>query len=102
LLNESEFRRRTYVPARFFASYGPATAEINVAGKRKKTMNPLLQCKPTILPLFIAAVLACFGLLPKALAVVPPPDGGYPGFNTAEGQNALFNLTSGSANTAVG
>jgi Chaperone of endosialidase len=65
-------------------------------------MNPMLQCKPTILPLFIAGVLACFGLLPKALAVVPPPDGGYPGFNTAEGQNALFSLTTGAANTAVG
>jgi hypothetical protein len=65
-------------------------------------MNPLLQCKPTILPLFIAGVLACFGLLPKALAVVPAPDGGYPGFNTAEGQNALFRLTTGVANTAVG
>ena len=38
-------------------------------------MNPLLQCKPTILPLFITGVLACFGLLPKALAVVPPPPG---------------------------
>jgi Chaperone of endosialidase len=35
-------------------------------------------------------------------AVVPPPDGGYPNFNTAEGQNALFSLTTGSANTAVG
>jgi Chaperone of endosialidase len=35
-------------------------------------------------------------------AVLPPPDGGYPGFNTAEGQNALFSLTTGSANTAVG
>jgi Chaperone of endosialidase len=42
-------------------------------------------------------VLAC-----PALAVFPPPDGGYPGFNTAEGQNALFNLTTGAANTAVG
>ena len=59
-------------------------------------MNPLLQCKPTIPPLFIAGVLACSGLLPKALAVVPPPDGGYPGFTTAEGANALFNLTTGS------
>jgi hypothetical protein len=38
----------------------------------------------------------------KAQAVVPPPDGGYPGFNTAEGQNALKNLTTGSGNTAVG
>jgi hypothetical protein len=42
------------------------------------------------------------GLLPSARAVVPPPDGGYPGFNTAEGQNALFSLSTGSANTAVG
>ena len=47
-------------------------------------------------------MLACFGLFPTALAVVPPPDGGYPGFTTAEGTNALFNLTTGSANTAVG
>jgi uncharacterized coiled-coil protein SlyX len=37
-----------------------------------------------------------------AQAVVPPPDGGYPNFTTAEGQNALKNLTTGSANTAVG
>ena len=35
-------------------------------------------------------------------AVVPAPDGGYPGFNTAEGQNALFGLTTGQGNTAVG
>jgi Chaperone of endosialidase len=35
-------------------------------------------------------------------AVVPPPDGGYPGFNTAEGQNALLSLGTGVANTAVG
>jgi hypothetical protein len=35
-------------------------------------------------------------------AVVPPPDGGYPNFTTAEGQKALFSLTTGSANTAVG
>ena len=46
--------------------------------------------------------ILCIGLLPRAQAVVPPPDGGYPGFNTAEGQNALFSLTTGSANTAVG
>jgi hypothetical protein len=35
-------------------------------------------------------------------AVNPPPDGGYPGGNTAEGQGALLNLTSGTFNTAVG
>jgi hypothetical protein len=37
-----------------------------------------------------------------AKAVNPPPDGGYSGFNTAEGQNALFNLTTGVGNAAVG
>lgn len=37
-----------------------------------------------------------------AQAVTPPPDGGYPGYNTAEGQNALFRLTSGLWNTALG
>jgi trimeric autotransporter adhesin len=46
-------------------------------------------------------VLAGFGFLPVQ-AVVPPPDGGYPNFTTAEGQNALFSLTTGAANTAVG
>jgi hypothetical protein len=46
--------------------------------------------------------IVCIGLLPNAQAVVPAPDGGYPGGNTAEGQSALFNLTSGGFNTAVG
>src|SRR6266511_2673360 len=54
--------------------------------------------------LFIALALGCFALspAPNAFGVVPPPDGGYPGFNTAEGQNALLHLTTGTANTAVG
>jgi len=64
-------------------------------------MKPLIQLKTTA-PLLIALVLLGFALLPKALAVVPPPDGGYPNFTTAEGQNALFSLTTGAANTAVG
>ena len=34
--------------------------------------------------------------------VVPAPDGGYPGGNTAGGQSALLSLTSGYYNTAVG
>ena len=41
-------------------------------------------------------------LLPKGYAVSPPPDGGYPGANTAEGQAALLSLTTGTYNTAVG
>ena len=54
--------------------------------------------------LLIPLVLVCFGLLPAARAVVPAPDGGYPGYNTAEGQNALLNLTIGGGfwDTALG
>ena len=64
-------------------------------------MNPLIQLKKT-LPLLITLTLLCFALSPTAQAVSPAPDGGYPGGNTAEGQNALFSLTSGGYNTAVG
>ncbi len=52
--------------------------------------------------LLIPLALACFALVQNAQAVNPPPDGGYPGANTAEGTDALFDLTSGIANTAVG
>jgi trimeric autotransporter adhesin len=54
-----------------------------------------------LLPLIVSAFVG-FSILPKVQAVVPAPDGGYPGFNTAEGQNALFSLTTGVANTAIG
>ena len=50
----------------------------------------------------VVFVLVCFAIAPLVRAVVLAPDGGYPGFNTAEGQNALFNLTTGVGNTAVG
>ena len=52
--------------------------------------------------ILIAFTLMAFVLVQRTQAVNPPPDGGYPGGNTAEGQGALLNLTSGTFNTAVG
>ena len=52
--------------------------------------------------LTLLAFLCLTAAEPQAQAVVPPPDGGYPNFTTAEGQKALFSLTTGAANTAVG
>ncbi len=46
-------------------------------------------------------LLAALTCVSTALAVTPPPDGGYPNQNTAEGEDALFN-TGGSDNTAIG
>ena len=66
-------------------------------------MNPLTQFKKNrILPLLIALALGRFGLSPQARAVDPPPDGGYPNQNTAEGEDALFSLTTGADKTAMG
>jgi hypothetical protein len=74
--------------------------------KTKILRNTLVtQTKNTaILPVLITLTLACFALSPPARALLPPPapDGGYPNDNTAEGANALFNLTTGTGNTAIG
>jgi len=55
--------------------------------------------RSTLASLLLAA---CLVLASVALAVDPPPDGGYPRHNTAEGDDALLSLTFGTANTAVG
>jgi Chaperone of endosialidase len=46
--------------------------------------------------------LCSFALCSALQAVTPAPDGGYPNRTTAEGENALFNLTTGIDNTALG
>ena len=52
--------------------------------------------------ILILILIVCVGILPKAQAIFPPPDGDYPGGNTAEGKEALLSLTDGTYNTAVG
>jgi hypothetical protein len=58
--------------------------------------------KTSIPPLLVTFALVCFALIQNTQAVSPAPDGGCPGGNTAEGQNALLGLTAGTYNTAVG
>ncbi len=67
-------------------------------------MNSLAQIRQSraLFTVFVALMLACFALSQRAQAVSPPPDGAYPGGNTAEGQNALLSRTTGIYNTAVG
>jgi trimeric autotransporter adhesin len=65
-------------------------------------MTPLSWLKNATPPILTGLLLTYFPLAPIARAVVPPPDGAYPNFNTAEGQNALQNLTSGFGNSGLG
>jgi hypothetical protein len=84
---------------RFSGNFAPAISENNDASqKHMKTTTNIIYVVLAVL------ALACFALSPKAQAVNPPPDGDYPGGNTAEGFNALFSLSpqDGSFNTAVG
>jgi hypothetical protein len=64
----------------------------------KLTSRSFLPCR---FP-FTAILISCLAISPMARAVTPAPDGGYTGANTAEGQDALFSLTTGSSNTAIG
>jgi hypothetical protein len=67
---------------------------------RTSVSRSLLRRGFLLIPLAIA--MAGLALSPTARAVDPPPDGGYPNGNTAEGEDALFELTTGSNNTGIG
>jgi len=65
-------------------------------------MKHSVESKIAAFIVWAATALTCLGLLPTAHAVNPPPEGGYPGNNTAVGDNALNSLTTGTNNTALG
>jgi hypothetical protein len=90
------------MPYNVFACDLDAPAIGGLTSTRRHDFPKLHTMKPRIPAILIVLPLVCLGFLPRVQAVVPPPDGGYPGFNTAEGTNALKNLTTGAANTAVG
>ena len=75
-------------------------------GKNKNMKTPHVNLIPQS-PLrlgfvLIPLVVGCFALSPAALAVTPAREGGYPNQNTAQDDDALFSLTTGAANTAMG
>jgi hypothetical protein len=80
--------------------YQPIQLTNTIPSLRNLINTPPLQRGFLLIPLGLA--LAWFALSPAARAVSPPPDGGYPNGNTAEGDGALASNTSGADNTAIG
>ena len=67
-----------------------------------KVRTPINHASPPRALVLVALLVGCFAFSPRARSVVPAPDGGYPGQNTAEGQSALLHLAGGTYNTALG
>jgi hypothetical protein len=82
------------------ASLRPFISICHCRVERKRGRIPHM--KANRLSLILVSLLTGFAFLQAAQAVVPPPDGGYLGGNTGQGQDALLNLTTGVHNTAVG
>jgi hypothetical protein len=75
--------------------------QISIKEPRRKVLTGVFPRSTSAL-ILITLALGFFALSPAVKAVLPAPGGGYPGNNTAEGEDALFSLTTGSANTAIG
>jgi len=60
------------------------------------------QTTTLLLNLLVLTYFALSQIAQAATDVNPPPDGGYPNFTTAEGTNALRNLSTGAGNSAFG
>src|SRR5262245_18328744 len=74
------------------------------AKEERKQIMSKRNVKTITLRSFVTVVFACACLVssPTASGILPPPDGCYLGYTTAEGCNALESLTTGIRNTAVG
>jgi hypothetical protein len=111
-------KRQRTLPGRFFVCLESSDLKNqnkhNRERERTHSMYSLIQHKTLVCGrafLLIPLILVGLAVLPQIQAapnVLPTPipnknpDGCYPGFTTAEGCNALHNLTSGAGNTGVG
>src|SRR4029077_12541351 len=99
---EKERKTRRHTTASFLPSYDRFRPGLSHLLNERTHMNALNQLKKATVISLIVALIVCRGPLQNAHALNPPPDGGYPNANTAEGSGALSSLTTGSFNTATG
>ncbi len=83
--------------AAFLELEGAICAAANCLDKLARFFRNLPDMKTSIPPGLITFALVCLALVQNTQAVSPPPDGGYPGGNTTEGQNALRSTTTGAS-----
>ena len=68
----------------------------------QNSLVTILRSRFTLILVALTLGAFAFASAPTAFGVVPAPDGSYPNGNTAEGGNALLDLTTGESNTAIG